>query len=1035
MSEMTLPNPAIDPVLCHPFEEPSRHWELDARGTAKSGRDPKPGRRLSMMINPIPDDQKKPQIELDVADHRPNGNINNIREKVRAWRQGGYAGATATSVRLLEHWAEDHGRAQRPFFAQREAMETLVWLREIATRSTPERAELEREARYANDQIVRHAVKMATGTGKTVVMAMLIAWQTLNAARTTRRRNLQHGQRFVVLTPGLTIQRRLAVLKPSDPHNIYDEMYLVPKDLRPLLNRARVMICNYQSFQRQNLLTHNYSRAGSAAQGKAVKAMMGGSADTDQIEDYDRTVRRVLKPILPGRLNRKTDYGDLVVINDEAHHCYLPGGRDAAAKRKLAGGELKGEGTAGESSGRSRTLTAEEKQSNACASVWFNVIRALRDIGALGRVTVGHGQESIVYDFTATPFWIDTAQRSRPEQFGWVASDFGLMDAIESGLTKLPRAPVSDDSPETETIWRRLFENTKPEHKLVKPSASEGAALPQVFRGALDAQVAHWEETLREWGEHRRIPPVLIVVADTTANADAIFEYIAGWPTVTDNGEVRWTPGIYPELSNVDHDGKLHPHPRTMVIHSKIGDDDLTAGARAHFKHLGSRIVGWKNPKQQELADAVKEILNTVGKEGQPGEQVRCVISVQMLSEGWDARNVTHIVGYRAFSTQLLCEQVTGRALRRSNYEHRREDGRYPPEHADIVGIPFEFMPSVAGKVKPAKMLATTHVSTVAGRECHRITWPMVEKYRRSVPPTLMEFDSGKVAPWKPSASSLPTSAEMKALPPTEQSKLIVPDQRQKTMEFILASRVVTKLKEDGNASDHPLGFFPAALRATRAWLAHDAVSGPDSRHGLSSDGLESAAERILDACAQPISSGGGGVGRNAVLGTQPLDDTSNVDFETTLQLLHSTSRSEISHAACHSELELSTARVLDAHDDVESWVRNFRLGWVIPYMLNGIWRSYEPDFICRLRGGINLIIECKGSLDAKAIAAARHVIEHWIPCVAGTTDLPDGLRQWTYTMIFDSAETHGRITEIAAASGEYRFDLPRIGAADLRGI
>ena len=900
MSETTLPNPAVDPVLCHPFEEPWRHWELDARGTAKSGRDPRPGRRPSMMINPIPDDQKKPQVELDVADHRLNDNVNKIREKVGAWRQGGYRGATAVSVRLLEHWAEDHGRAQRPFFAQREAIETLIWLREVATRATPERAELERESRYANDEIVRHAVKMATGTGKTVVMAMLIAWQTLNAARTTRRRNLQHGQRFAVLTPGLTIQRRLAVLRPSDPHNIYDEMYLVPKDLRPLLNRARVMIFNYQAFQRQNLLTHNYSRAGSAAQGKAVKAMMGGSADTDQIEDYARTVRRVLKPILPGRLNRKMDYGDLVVINDEAHHCYLPGGRDAAAaKLKLAQGKLIEEETDA-SSKSSRRSTQEQKQSDACASVWFNVVRALRDIGAIGRITDGRGQESVVYDFTATPFWIDTAQRSRPEQFGWVASDFGLMEAIESGLTKLPRAPVSDDSPETETIWRRLFENTKPNHKLAKPSSSEGATLPQVFQGALDAQVDHWRNTLEEWSKQRRIPPVLIIVADTTDNADAIFEHIAGWPTVTDNGDVRWTPGMHSELSNVDHDGKLHPRPRTMVIHSRIGDDDLTAGAKAHFKHLGSQIVGRRKPKAQELADAVKEILNTVGKEGQPGEQVRCVISVQMLSEGWDARNVTHIVGYRAFSTQLLCEQVTGRALRRSDYEHRREDGRYPPEHADIVGIPFEFMPSVDSQAKPPQTLAATHVSTVPGRERCRIFWPRVQTYRRAVPPTSLEFDPGEVTPWKPSPSSLPTSAELKALPPAESNQLIVPDQRPKTIEFKLASRVVAKLKENGNSSDHPLGFFPAALRATRAWLAHDAVTGPNRQHGLNADGVESAVECILDACTQPDRADRG---RYAMLERPSLADTSDVEFDTTLQLLHKTMHSEISHAACHSEL------------------------------------------------------------------------------------------------------------------------------------
>ena len=991
------PDPAADPVLCSPFEMPTRHWPLDRTGIAKRDSTPVPGRRPSQWLNPLPEPKgAAAQGELPTADIKRNVLVNDIRAKVDEWREDGWPGVTSKTLQLLEHWSSDQSRHFRPFFAQREAIETLIWLREKAQRSTNERSRLEQESRARNEDLVRHCVKMATGTGKTVVMALLIAWQAINAAETTRYRNLMHGQRFLILTPGLTIQRRLAVLKPSEPGNIYDEMGIVPQHLRRLLNGAAVEVANFQSFQRKDLTCTGFSRAGSDP--KSARLARAGRGP--EMETWEQVVQRRLK----GLLQRGGRYGDLVVINDEAHHCYLPS-----------------------DSGRGKK--AEDRKSDERAAMWFTVIQTLRDMGQLGKHDPERGQSSPVYDFSATPFWIDTAARQIPEPFGWICSDFGLVDAIESGLVKVPRAPVEDDSEGSgdqskPPVWRKLYENTKPAHKLDKPSQTEGAELPEPLRGALDAQVRSYCETADRWAAAKRsVPPVLIVVADTTRNADAIFEHIAGWSYKDDYGATRFQSGVWPELSNIAN-GELLDTPRTLVVHSRIGEDDdgTTAAGLDYMRNLSAKFSGTGSAKSSvEVLDHLRLVLNTVGKAGQPGEQIRCVVSVGMLSEGWDARNVTHIVGYRAFSTQLLCEQVTGRALRRADYENRREDGRYWPEHADIVGIPFEFMPSVDIKTVNGDGLekAPTEVFSVVGRDGYRIRWPNVRAYRWSHPAARLDLDPAKISPWEQRhTDKIVSGTIIEALPPAEQALLCPADERIGTFDFRLAGRVVSEIKAGGNSTSHPLGFFPQAVKAVRSWRSHPDVKPPDLARGVQAEDMEAAARAVLGACRVDAAPGDGHHGWHAALDERhPMSDTSGISFETTLDLCPKTRRSELSHAACHSRLETRTAKVLDDHPEVDAWARNFRLGWTVPYYFQGIWRVYEPDFIARLSNGVNLIIECKGIEDDKARAAAEFVEESWIPCVAGTGSLPADLRVWRYEMIREADHLPGRIDDVLTAA------------------
>jgi len=802
-------DPAVDPILCSPYVEPDLHWQLDRAGRAMAGQAPLPRRRPSALLRPVPDDAKTGVLAMEFDTDTENRLVNAIRERVRAWRNDGFPGTTSVTRKLLVHWAEDSPHRQlRPFFAQREAIETLIWLREAARRDTPERRDLEEISRAANDGIVRYCAKMATGTGKTAVMGMLIAWQTLNAVRTRRQRNLQHSSRFLVLTPGLTVRDRLAVLRPGSPGNVYAELGLVPTELQHDLMAARVEVVNYQAFRRRD------PTESSGAQ----KALLG-SDWVDQTESPQAMVRRVAGNLLA----RRGAHGDLVVINDEAHHCYLPAAATGAKQ------------------------TAEEKSENKIAAVWFNAVRTLRDMGALGEQDRLGGQASPVYDFSATPMWIGKAARGETPMFEWVASDFGLMDAIEAGLVKVPRVPVDDDTAGAATVWRRLYENT-PTKKLPKRTDDATATLPQPLEDALAASVGEWRRTFAATEGRQPTPPVLIVVANTIDNAVALYEHIAGYET-TDGQPIA---GRFEEFSNVvEHpDGgpaQWRGDPCTLLVHSRPDDDDAITARFAKLLREQAAHMGDDVP-----ADAIREALNTVGKPGRLGAGVRCVISVSMLTEGWDARTVNQIVGFRAFSSQLLCEQVTGRALRRTSYESfRDEPGKehlLTPEYAEVLGIPFEFMPLRGTRTGPPPP-ERTEVHTVRGRSGLRISWPHVVEYRAVAAQAGFRLDPAAVQRAEVSEDASAELVEMAGV--TGETILMSPDelQRDKAARVRCAAEIASLLTlGDGNGlapfgapdlravdevhdfdgadlrSTGRCSLFASAYRALGEWLAHPAV-------------------------------------------------------------------------------------------------------------------------------------------------------------------------------------------------------------------
>ena len=684
----------------------------------------------------------------------------------------------------------------------------------------------------------------------------------------------------------------------------------------------------------------------------------------------------------------------LLVLNDEAHHCYNP------------------------------SFGAGSKDDQKVAGVCFN---ALLDL---------HRQKRLLatYDFSATPMFISTTARKHGgELLPWVVSDFPLMEAIESGLVKIPRLPVDDDAEGFDVKWRALYRNAKPK-KVTRHS------LPGLLEDALTSLQADWWLEWERWRKAgRRTPPVFIVVANSISNARALYEYIGGYErTDPHSGRTEYVKGrTSGEFSNVRLDGTgWKETPVTLLMHSKLDSDDKVTGALAKLvKAQAARLSGARRRTgPTDDVSLLRNVLNTVGREGEPGEHIRCVISVSMLTEGWDTRTVTHVLGYRAFSTQLLCEQVTGRALRRADYESFDSAGRLIPEYSQVLGIPFDFMPTGRGDdLSPANPVY--QVRTLADRSHLRLDLPRPVGYAWKPATGRLRLDPARVAPYDVTVIDRPTLVALEGV--TGEPELVGIDEvRFRQAAWQLAAECSRRVIAKQEGAVYGKGWLFADLfRAVEEWLAHPDVACSDPRVLMQRPHFEEAVGLVLDACI-------GDEERPKLVGVFDSDmpavaGTSSVSFETTLSNRYppaddswrAAKKSEINIAACHSRLETVIAELLDTgFPPVEAWARNFRLGWDIPYLFDGVWHSYEPDFVARIRDRngepVHLIVECKGRPDEQSAAKARYVTDWWIPAVANSPQLPAGLRRWRFVEI-TAGETAGRV--LGDAIGE----IVRSGSAD----
>ena len=609
----------------------------------------------------------------------------------------------------MEYWKRPD-REHKLFFCQIEALETAIWIAEVAGKYGEAWIEnrLREENARSNPLLYRIAFKMATGSGKTLVMGMLIAWQALNKLANTQ--DARFSDTFLIVTPGITIRDRLRVLLPNDPNNYYRLHDLVPPDDLAELGKAKMVITNFHAFKQRERL----------AAGKLTKDILKVRSN-DRSNDFSRSspftetpdqmVRRVCRELG----NKK----NIVVINDEAHHCYRR--KVEEEDEKLTGDERK-----------------EAEQREEEARIWISGLEAVKDkIGV-----------KVVYDLSATPFFLKGSGYSEGTLFPWVVSDFSLIDAIESGIVKVPRVPVADDSmvgeqPTYRDLWYRIRDQLPKKGRKTEEFAGD-PVLPAELEGALQSLYSNYLKYFKQWeAEYPKpwnaglTPPVFIVVCNNTNVSKMVFDYIAGWEKTLPDGTMVNVPGKLELFSNVA-DGRWSARPNTILIDSQqlesgegMSDDFKKIAAVEIQEFKDEYRVRFPGRDAEDLTDEdiLREVMNTVGKPEKLGEQVRCVVSVSMLTEGWDASTVTHILGVRAFGTQLLCEQVVGRGLRRRSYA-TNADGKFEPDYAEVYGVPFSFIPSAGSATDPKPGPAPTRVRALEDRIACEITFPRLIGYR-----------------------------------------------------------------------------------------------------------------------------------------------------------------------------------------------------------------------------------------------------------------------------------------------------------------
>jgi type III restriction enzyme len=999
------------PILNSPYDYPGRHWELDADGQPTNLVIDK--RRRSELITPVPKPKKrrsgKGQSEFILGgdddlssaeqEYNPTPIINEIRQYVEAWRSLPNADqwlVTPETARLLQHWRHHQFQSVRPFFCQVEAVETAIWLTEVAPKLGARGAKFWDHIRGANEaanpELLRLALKLATGAGKTTVMAMLIAWQTVNAVRHPNSKMFSRG--FLVVCPGITIRDRLRVLNPNDPESYYRHRELVPNDMLGDIDRAKIKLTNYHAFKlRERIEISKTSRSLLKGHGPAL----------DTLE----TEGQMLQRVMPELMGLKS----VVVLNDEAHHCYR-----ARAKEEDEG--LKGD------------ERKEAEANNEAARLWISGLEAVnRKLGLRA-----------VYDLSATPFFLRGSGYAEGTLFPWTVSDFSLMDAIECGIVKLPRVPVADNIPGGEMpTFRNLWEHIRrdmPKKGRGKSGALDPLDLPVKLLTALEALYGHYEKTFELWRDAGvKVPPVFIVVCNNTATSKLVYDYISGFRRETEDGKTTFENGRLKLFQNHDEYGNRYPRPNTLLIDStqlesgEALDPEFRRMAADEIDQFRREIVertrDLRAAESLSDQDLLREVMNTVGKADRLGEQVRCVVSVSMLTEGWDANTVTHILGVRAFGTQLLCEQVIGRALRRQSYDPN-EHGLFNVEYADILGIPFDFAAKPV-VVAPAKPQQTVRVQAMKDRASPRIAFPRVEGYRVELPADRL------TASFTPD-SVLELTPELVGATKTRNQGIIgegvdlnlehLGDVRRSTVLFHLAKHLLyRKFRDPGE--EPKLHLFGQLKRITRQWLegGYLRCTG-DAKEAqlLYLELADMACERIRAAIAE------GPAGDRPVKAIlDPYNPTGSTDFVnfTTSKATWTTDprRCHINYVVCDSGWEAEFSRVAEAHPRVLAYAKNQNLGFEVPYRAGSTMRRYLPDFIVKVDDGrpdaLNLIVEVKGYRGENAKDKANTMRAYWVP---GVNNL-GAYGRWAFAE-FTS------VYEIEAEFGKLVASLPARAAA-----
>ena len=965
------------PILNSPYAPPARHWELDETGQPTQRI--ADGRRKASFVTPIPKARKQTKAQTTLVLDEGKGLsteaqqydirslINELRIQVDRWRNLKNPNdwrVTPETRRLLQHWRTHTFSGVRPFFCQIEAVETVVWLTEVAPEVGKEGRRfldhLNAVNREANPELLRLALKLATGAGKTTVMAMIIAWQTINAVRHPSSRRFTRG--FLVVTPGITIRDRLQVLQPNDPYAYYASRELVPSDMVAELHKAKIVITNYHAFKlRERLEISKGGRALLQGHGPALQTL--------------ETEGQMLQRVMPELMGMK----HILALNDEAHHCYRekPNTDEAIA---LKGDERK-----------------EAEANKEAARLWISGLEAVNRKLGLSRVL----------DLSATPFFLSGSGYIEGTLFPWTMCDFSLMDAIECGIVKLPRVPVADNIPEAEVpVFRELWSHIA--SKMPKKGRGKGGELdphliPPELQTALEALYGHYRQTFDEWASTPGVdvPPCFIVVCNNTATSKLVYDFISGFNRTLADESTQFIKGRLALFSNFDEYGNPYARPRTLLIDSEqlesgdALDDNFRKMASTEIEQYRREIVertgGQQSADDISDQDLLREVMNTVGKKGRLGEGIRCVVSVSMLTEGWDANTVTHVLGVRAFGTQLLCEQVIGRALRRQSYE-LNENGLFDVEYADVLGIPFDFTakPVIA---PPQRVKPVVQVKAMSPERDHcEIRFPRLDGYLVKLPEERLvaEFNDDHTLQLTPALVG-PSETRVEGIigEGVDLSLIHTRGFRQSSLLFHLTHRLLYNHWRDANGAPK-LHLFGQLKAITRVWLDNHLVctGGTYPAQLMYLQLADEACNRITAGIVNRM-----GTDKTVLPmfdAYNPVGSTRHVNFSTskTLRWQTDANRCHLNWVICDSNWEAEFCRVVEKHARVLAYVKNHNLGFEVPYRSGSDARRYRPDFIVLIDDGrgaddlLHLVVEIKGRRGEDAKEKANTMRQYWVPAV-----------------------------------------------------
>lgn len=897
-------------IICSPYEMPAKHHRYDrkTREFEVIG-----GRRPAGFVTATKDSQAYDdpgvfhEIEL----------VNRIRLRVDEWRKAGYPGVTGATRQLLDFWNDSDKREHRFFFCQMEAIETLIWLTEAH-----ESEKLGIDIPSDGGGFGRLCCKMATGTGKTVVMAMLIAWQAVNKAAYPD--DPRFSRSVLVVAPGLTVWSRLKVLRPEADGNFYRMFNIVPEQLYGALYRARVVIYNWHKLVPET---------------DAPKIVTKLGRESDAV-----FARRILGH----------DMRNVVVINDEAHHAYRASPED--------------------NSGMPNADAEKDR-------VWMEGLDMV------------HSARNVLkcFDFSATPSKPTGDSITEETMFKWIVSDFGLSDAIESGLTKTPRITIGDDSNVFSEGYKsrlyHIYANSDVRPDLSRNSGG-GEGLPGLVENAYRVLGQDWIKTRDEWEKNGSpVPPVMITVCNNTNTSRRV--------------ERAFEKNAFDlkDLSSRDHMLRID----TVAIR-KAEEGDPGSGGEA---------------------ERLRDMVDTVGKRGKSGEQVRNIIAVKMLSEGWDARNVTHIMGLRAFASQLLCEQVVGRGLRRVSYDVDPGSGLLEPEYVNVFGVPFTFLPHEGGDgTPPPPAKPTTEIRPDPGKSCHKISWPNVERIDTDFVPKL-EVDWGRLGRLDLRSDSVITRADMaqilagKPHRGTASQIGMHAKMRMQKLVFQATARVYESVSPGWRGRRELLLAQVAGLVGKFIRSDKLVVVGADGRDDVRWGAtVKIEMSRVVSHMYAAIKESSTARKRIDLSAFMPVRSTSDMRPWNTTRQVGDAKKSHINMAVYDKGWERSSGSELDRNSNVVSWAKNdLHMGFLVKYLYKGVVRDYVPDFLIRLKNDVMLVLEVKGR-DDEQNEEKRKYMKEWVEAVND-----DGrFGAWAFDVAFGPSEIRGILSRHAGSSPDARL-------------